>query len=340
MPPYAEQTIVHGGNQSMPLLYDNTTGVTNSQVAKTLTGARDWTEEGVAELSIWFRGNPGSVGSFVEGPAGTFTMTGSGADIWNINGVEADEFHFAYKTLTGSGSIVAKIESVQDTHAWAKACVMIRETLTPESAHAIACVTPDNGVAFQGRPSTGGASFNAPEAGITAPHWVKLERDVAGNFTASHSADGTTWQPVQGATPATIPMSSTVYIGLALTSHDASATCEAVFSNVAITGTVGPQWTNQDIGIESNSAEPLYVAISNVTGAPAVVTHDDPDAATIDTWTEWVIPLQAFADQGINLSDIDKIAVGLGSASGSTSIGGTGRMYFDDIRLYQPVTGN
>ena len=56
---------------------------------------------------------------------------------------------------------------------------------------------------------------------------------------------------------------------------------------------------NQDIGIASNDAEPLYLAISNSTGAPAVVIHDDAAAAQINTWTEWIIPLQAFADQGI-----------------------------------------
>jgi hypothetical protein len=131
-------------------------------------------------------------------------------------------------------------------------------------------------------------------------------------------------------------MSSNVYIGLALTSHDADLTCEAVFSNVATTGTVNGQWANQDIGIATNDAEPLYVAITNTGGAPAVVAHDDPRAATINIWTEWVIPLQAFTDQGINLTDVDSIAIGLGSKSGLASSGGSGTMYFDDIRLYRP----
>ena len=75
---------------------------------------------------------------------------------------------------------------------------------------------------------------------------------------------------------------------------------------------------------------------SNATGAPAVVTHDDPGAVTIDAWTEWVIPLQAFADQGVNLGDIDKIAIGLGLESGVPVTGGSGSMYFDDIQLYRP----
>jgi hypothetical protein len=324
----------------MPVVFDNNKqGYANySEVEYTLSDQRDWTEQGVEELSLWFRGYSGSVGSFVEGPVGTYTMTGSGADIWNVNGVEADEFHFAYKMLTGAGSITAKVDSVENTNGWAKAGVMIRETLNPDSAHAFACITPGNGVASQGRPSTGGASFNTNQAGIAAPHWVKLERSISGLFTVTHSADGSNWQQVTGAIPENIQMSSNVHIGLALTSHDAALTFQAVFSNVTTTGNVTGQWASQDIGILSNDAEPLYVAVSNSGGAPAIVVHDDANAAQIDTWTEWVIPLQIFADQGIVLADVDRIAVGLGTQGNMTIPGGSGKMYIDDVRLYQTST--
>jgi len=263
-------------------------------------------------------------------------MTASGADIWAVNGVEADEFHFAYKMLNGAGSIIAKVESVENTNAWAKAGVMIRESLNPDSSHAFACVTPGNGVASQYRPTTGGTSGNFNQTGLAAPYWVKLERSISGLFTVSHSADGASWQQVTGAISQNINMGSNVYIGLALTSHDAGRTCQAVFSNVTTTGNVSGQWTNQDIGIASNDAEPLYIAVSNSTGNPAVVVHDDPAAAQIDTWTEWVIPLSTFADQGINLTNVDGIALGLGTKGNTTTPGGSGKMFFDDIRLYQP----
>jgi hypothetical protein len=164
---------------------------------------------------------------------------------------------------------------------------------------------------------------------------VKLERDIAGNFRASYSANGTTWTSMSW-NPQNILMSSNIYAGLAVTSHDTTETCEAKFSNVTITGTVGAQWMNQDIGISSNDAEPLYVAVSNSTGNPAVVVHDDPAAAQIDTWTEWVIPLQVFADQGINLTNVDRIAIGLGTRGNQTAPGGSGKMFFDDIRLNRP----
>ncbi len=144
MPPYAEQTIVHGGSQSMPLLYVNEGGVTNSEASRTLSTPRDWTQAGVAELSIWFRGASG------------------------------------------------------------------------------------------------------------------------------------------------------------------------------------------------NAAEPLYVAVSNSAGAPAVVANDDLNAATVRSWKQWIVPLQAIADQGINLSNVDKIAIGLGTTGNAAAPGGSGTLFVDDIRLYQP----
>jgi hypothetical protein len=330
---FTEETIVHGGGQSMPLFYDNNKqGYSKySEAELTLTDVRDWTEGNVANLTLWFRGMPGSVGSFVEGPAGTYTMTGSGADIWAVNGVEADEFHFAYKMLTGAGSIVAKVESVDNTNTWAKAGVMIRETLDPSSIHAMAVVTPGEGVAFQRRPETAGTSVGDTITDVTAPQWVKIERTISGSFSASYSADGTTWTSI--GTPQSIQMSTNVYIGLALTAHDATLTCQAVFSNVTTTGNVTGQWMDQDIGIASNDAEPLYVAVSNSAGQPAVVVHDNPDAAQIDTWTKWVIPLQEFADQGVNLTNVDRIAIGLGTRGNTTTPGGSGKMFIDDIRL-------
>jgi len=89
-------------------------------------------------------------------------------------------------------------------------------------------------------------------------------------------------------------------------------------------------------GSSSNAAEPLYAAISNSAGAPGIVAYDDPDAVASIGWKQWQIPLQAFADQGINLGNVDKLGIGLGSKSGLAAPGGSGTLYVDDIRLYQP----
>jgi len=120
---YTEETIVHGGRQSMPLSYDNNI-LKYSEVELTPTYPRDWTEKDVNTLTVWFRGNRAG---FVEEPAGTYTMIASGTDIWDT----ADEFRYAFKQLSGPGTIIAKVLSVQNTNGWAKAGVMIRETLEP-----------------------------------------------------------------------------------------------------------------------------------------------------------------------------------------------------------------
>ena len=337
-PSFTEETIVHGGNQSMPLAFDNNKqGYSNySETQHTFEAARNWTDGGITQLSLWFRGHPGSVGSFVENPAGTYTMTAAGADIWAVNGVEADEFHFAYKMLNGAGWIAAKVDSLQNTNDWAKAGVMIRETLDPDSAHAMAAVTPTQGVSFQRRPATSGVSTSDNSATLAevAPHWVKLERSISGLFTMSHSTNGTAWQAL--GTPLNIQMSANIYVGLALTSHDVGLTCEAVFSNVTTSASVSGQWAHQDIGIASNDSEPVYVALADSSGALGVVAHEDPGATQISTWTEWLIDLTEFSDQGVNLADIKKMMLGVGNPTAPVA-GGSGKMYFDDIAVGNPV---
>jgi hypothetical protein len=233
--------------------------------------------------------------------------------------------------LTGPGTITAKIESLENTHDFAKAGLMVRNTLDPESVNAALLLTPANGVRFQYRSSDGGATDRDFVSDLVEPLWLKLERDVAGNFRGYYSSDGINFEALD--LRLNISMDSTVYVGLALTSHDAALTSQAVFSGVQITGTVTGQWQSQDIGISSNSAESMYVAVGNSTGAPAIVYHEDPAATQIDTWTEWVIDLNQLADQGLNLADVDNISIGIGDRN-NPQPGGSGIMYFDDIRLY------
>jgi hypothetical protein len=151
--------------------------------------------------------------------------------------------------------------------------------------------------------------------------------------------DGVNWDPVDDAdmgTSHTIQMNSVVYIGLAVTSNNVNQTGEAVFSGVQVTGNVSPMmWTSEDVGIFANNPEPMYIAVANSMSTPAVVYHDDPNATLIDIWTEWNIDLKEFTDQGLNLNDVDSVAIGFGNRN-NPQAGGSGTMYFDDFRLYRP----
>ena len=81
-------------------------------------------------------------------------------------------------------------------------------------------------------------------------------------------------------------------------------------------------------GDSDNAAETMYVALNGT----AVVNNDNPDAALMPGWTQWNIDLTRFADQGVNLSNVTSITLGLGNRSNPTA-GGSGMMYYDDIRL-------
>ncbi len=113
-------------------------------------------------------------------------------------------------------------------------------------------------------------------------------------------------------------------------------------SEAALTLVSPRDWTQEGVGELSlwfrgdsaNAVERLYVAVANAAGAYAVSYHEEPEAVLADSWTQWVIPLQEFADQGVNLASVDKIAVGTGTRGDTATPGGTGTMYFDDIRLY------
>jgi len=108
------------------------------------------------------------------------------------------------------------------------------------------------------------------------------------------------------------------------------------YSEATLTLTYPRDWTENGVttlsiwfrGDSDNAAELLYVALDG----SAVVSHDNPDAAQITTWTEWTIDLQAF---GVNLANVNTIALGLGNKN-NPQAGGSGTMYFDDIRLYPP----
>lgn len=175
-------------------------------------------------------GSVGVAGSVIFNDA-VFSVGGSGADIWGT----ADAFRFAYLPVSGNCTITARVLSVQNTDGWAKAGVMIRASTNANSAHAFVPVTPGNGVAWQFRSTTGGNSSNNNTPGFNAPYWVRLVR--SGNtFTGYRSPDGTNWTQLGSAT---ITMASTVYVGLAVTSHNNSSLCTATFDNVSL-----PGWQN------------------------------------------------------------------------------------------------
>ncbi|MDT8300076.1 MAG: PA14 domain-containing protein [Sedimentisphaerales bacterium] len=111
-------------------------------------------------------------------------------------------------------------------------------------------------------------------------------------------------------------------------------------SEATLTLTSNRDWTVNGVntltiwfrGSTGNAAENMYVALNG----NAAVNNDNPEAAVRTSWTRWDIDLMRFADQGVNLTNVISITLGLGNRSNPVA-GGAGMMYFDDIRLYAPV---
>ena len=184
---------------------------------------------------------------------GTFTEQGSGADIDGQN----DAFHYVYQALTGDGELIARVTSVTNTDPWAKAGVMIRETLATNSKHAMMVLTPGNGANFQRRTATNSWNTGTSGGAAVAPLWVRIQR--AGNvFTGYRSPDGVTWTQVG---TDTFIMNPTVFVGLALTSHNNPVLGTATLTNVTVTGG-GPVTTTTT----------TTTSTTTTTGPPGIVT--------------------------------------------------------------------
>jgi glucose/arabinose dehydrogenase/regulation of enolase protein 1 (concanavalin A-like superfamily) len=172
-------------------------------------------------------GSPGVVGSGGFS-GGVFAVSGSGADIEG----NSDQFHYVYQPISSDATIYARVVSIQNTDPWAKAGVMIRETLNANSMHAMMALTPGNGLAFQRRVSTGGGTTTTNGALVSAPYWVKVVRSGS-TFSGFSSSDGSNWTLVG---TATIPMGTNAFVGMPVTSHNNTVLCAASFDNVTVIG--------------------------------------------------------------------------------------------------------
>lgn len=179
----------------------------------------------------WSGVDIGSVGTkgetLVHADQSSLTLLGAGTDIWSTS----DSFHMATERISGDGTIVTRVDDVQEIDDWTKAGVMFRQSLAPDAPNVFIHVTPHRGAVMQARPAQG-AETTEPgwNYDLHPPLWLKLERtgDV---FTGSYSEDGEAWQ-VLGT--ATVEMSEDIYVGLAVTSKDPSTPARAQFEAAGV----------------------------------------------------------------------------------------------------------
>jgi hypothetical protein len=175
---------------------------------------------------------------------GVWTVKGSGADIWGT----ADEFHYAWVPSSGPENwfdITARVTNVENIDRWTKVGLMIRSSLEANAPQASIFVTPtpEKGIVFQRRQTTGATSLSTAGPSITAPVWLKLI--LAPTAVRAYYRTGTTG-PWTFVGQDEIRLSETVLIGLAVTSHKDGTLATGTFDNVSIRALAS--WSDRDIG--------------------------------------------------------------------------------------------
>ena len=223
-------TAINGATSASYTTGATSTAMSGTQYRCVATNSAGSATSNAATLtfSVWGTTDIGAVAAAGSSTlsGGIWTLRGSGADIWNAS----DEFRFTSQAVSGDVVITARVTGLQNTNGWAKAGVMVRETLGHTSRHAFTCLTASNGPAFQRRLTTAGSSAHTGGPTLSAPGWVRLER-VGNVFISSVSSNGATWTEIRRET---ISMTAAVQVGLAVTSHADGTLCTATFSDVTV----------------------------------------------------------------------------------------------------------
>jgi regulation of enolase protein 1 (concanavalin A-like superfamily) len=250
-----------------------TSGATNSY--RIISHAGTYTSQPSAEVGFvysplptgWIQQDIGSVGlagstTYLDT---TFTLKGSGADIEGA----ADGCHFASQILSGDFVITARLASMDNTDYWAKAGLMVRETIAANAKNVALLVTPQGGgTRMQWRNTEGGNTSNHELSVRNAPLWLRILR--SGNtFTSWQSSDGEIWTNSQAAT---VAMNSEALVGLTVTSHDNSTLNTSVFNNVSLT--VLPLGTSSWQAFQNHWFTAQQIADANLSSPSADANRD------------------------------------------------------------------
>ncbi len=237
-------------------------------------------------------GSPTIGGDAADNGAGLFTLLGAGT---GISGT-ADQLQYSYLTVTGNSTIQGQVATVQNTNAAAEAGLMFRNDASAGSPNVTVAITPNNGLVFSYRTVENGATTSITIPRVTAGYYLKLVR-VGNIFTASYSANGTTWTQAGSVSDA---LSGTDDAGLTVSSTNASSLNTSTFNHVLADST--------PTIVTSATANPNPVTTTKTT--LSVLGGDSAgESALTYTWAVTSSPAGAvtptFATNGTNASKSD-----------------------------------
>lgn len=228
--------------------------------------------EGQASADIGSPALPGSA-SFSDG---TYTITAAGTDIWGT----ADQFHYVYQQATGDIDVKLRVASVSYADRWSKAGVMIRESLAADSAHANVLVSAGKGYAFQRRDTRGGTSVGTSGSRGGPPGWVRLKR-IGSLITAYESTDGVKWTTIGSDS---IVTSDQVYVGIAVTSHTATAATTVKADNFSVVQSASAPPANEPPSVSLATNGTTFTAPATIT-LTAAASDPENQLARVDFYS-------------------------------------------------------
>jgi hypothetical protein len=217
---YLDKGLTNGTAYFYAVSATNAAGEGPSSAPVSATPVSPWTDQDIGAVTA-----PGSSSQ----SGGTFTVSGTGADIFD----NADAFHYVFQNVTGDATIIAHVASIQNVDVWTKAAVMMRDGLGAGAVNVVVLTSPTaaNDYRLQARLMTDAVTSSDKGAAGTAPIWLRLVR--RGNtVNGSTSTDGRNWTAI--GTSKTIPATTALTAGLAVTSH-AAGPATATFDNVSLT---------------------------------------------------------------------------------------------------------
>jgi len=236
------------------------------------------------------------------------------------------------------------VASIGNTHAWAKSGVMIREALTADSRHALMAASVGKGYAFQRRLETGGLSVHTSGGAGTPPGWVRLVR-TGDRFDAYRSADGASWTLVGSET---IVMGSTVYAGIAVTSHNGSVLTTSVVDSFKVTAAAATNGAPA-VTITSPSAAATFTMPAAVTIAASATDPENRMSAVDfyandtliarDTTAPYSVPWTPSAAGSYSLTATAYDADGGSSTSASVTVTVEAENSPPTVTLTEPANG-
>lgn len=206
-------------------------------------------------------GSPPKAGAVqFDARRGRYTVTGGGANMWFTN----DAFHFVWRRVSGDVRLTADIDWLgSGGNAHRKACLMLRQDLTPGSAYADAALHGDGLTSLQFRDEAGGLTHEI-QSRTAKPHTLRLER-YGDTVSISVSGPGDSLQPGGGSYQ--LQLHDPVYVGLGVCAHDDQATETAVFSKVQLhaephvpTTNLVVESTLETVAIASTDRRAIYCA--------------------------------------------------------------------------------